>query len=392
MKGINQGSIRLQNLYRFFDVLHKNPGITRKEIAQCTGLSLMTVSNLVDFLERNEAISISQNTDLKGPSPEVGRKAGLARLDSHKHVWFFIDLTEVYFSFYGFTLNIEPVFDTVRFEYDKNLSYKNNLLIFLSNVRKMIDNIESSKTVIGIAVGVPGPYNANSDTVKNVRIPQMNNLKITELLNQSLGHYVYYIDEDVKFSIRAYVPLEWTDEAAVQYYLYIGIGVGGAAVVGNHVLKGLHSVAGDIGQINIHNNETFEQLVSLRTFAFRLGVIQYEQDQDLSENELLDLVGNQAKRFPDVYQKVLNDMIIVISDMLHIITWMLSPSKIIIDCKYALWSGQNFATNLNDKLCSLIDGRLPSVPKCELAFNKISPMIIGSYQTIIYGWLESLIK
>ena len=58
MKRLNQGSIRLQNIYRLIDALRSHPGIARKEMAQYTSLSLMTVTNLVDILEKNHALAV----------------------------------------------------------------------------------------------------------------------------------------------------------------------------------------------------------------------------------------------------------------------------------------------------------------------------------------------
>ena len=56
MKPMDQICIRRQNVTRIWDLMSRNPRMTRQKLAEASGLSLMTVTNLIDCLNRKNGI------------------------------------------------------------------------------------------------------------------------------------------------------------------------------------------------------------------------------------------------------------------------------------------------------------------------------------------------
>ena len=82
-----------------------------------------------------------------------------------------------------------------------------------------------------------------------------------KLFRRCLGPYEYYVDEDVKFAVRSFSDLIVSKQCEVLYYLYIGEGVGGAAVHGGNMLRGLNAAAGDAGHLLSSEGVTYSYKV-----------------------------------------------------------------------------------------------------------------------------------
>ena len=59
MKSLDQSAIRKQNIRRILDLLTVQSPRTRQSLAEATGLSLMTVTNLVDQLKEQQVLRLS---------------------------------------------------------------------------------------------------------------------------------------------------------------------------------------------------------------------------------------------------------------------------------------------------------------------------------------------
>ena len=59
MKSLDQSTIRKQNIRRILDLLTAQSPRTRQSLAEATGLSLMTVTNLVDQLKAQQVLELT---------------------------------------------------------------------------------------------------------------------------------------------------------------------------------------------------------------------------------------------------------------------------------------------------------------------------------------------
>ena len=135
MKSLDQSSIRKQNIRRILDLLTVHAPRTRQSLAEATGLSLMTVTNLVDQLKEQQVLELAPVPRCGGERPSSGRKAENISLRGSGHAWLIVDLSGKHFRYtlLGFDLSIL---------YEKNCTaggeYLPRLTAFLSSIREEI--------------------------------------------------------------------------------------------------------------------------------------------------------------------------------------------------------------------------------------------------------------
>ena len=81
MDNIHLQHIRWTNVNSIFRAIASKPKISRAEIAETTGLSLMTVGKVVDTLIEKNVVS-----QVKLIKNEVGRRAGIVNLNKAKRL------------------------------------------------------------------------------------------------------------------------------------------------------------------------------------------------------------------------------------------------------------------------------------------------------------------
>jgi len=382
MKSFDQSAIRKQNVRNILDLLTLQSPRTRQSLAEATGLSLMTVTNLVDQLKEQQVLElapVARDCSIRRVS---GRKAENISLSGAHHAWLIVDLsgTDFRYVLLGFDLSVIHERSCAG-----DGAYLPSLEAFLQSTRSEIAPHLKGRELLGVAVVTPGPYEISSDTVYNQRLPELNNVGVKALMQRCLGDYDYYVDEDVKFAVRAFAPLIEQEPCELLYYLFIGEGVGGAAVHGGNMLRGLNATAGDAGQLTTPGGATYESLLSLSAFAAGLDC-RAENMKQLSES-----LQRCAKEKPDAYLSALEQAAAVASDMLYNVLWVLDPSHIIIDCRYAAPFEQDFirmiAQNLSARLTAA-GRRFPAIAPAPAGMSSVAR---GAVQVLQREWIERLL-
>lgn len=382
MKSLDQSSIRKQNVRRILDLLTVQSPRTRQSLAEATGLSLMTVTNLVDQLKEQQVLELSPVARCGNERPTSGRKAENISLRGSGHAWLIVDLSGRHFRYtlLGFDLAILC---------EKNCSaegeYLARLHAFLSAINEEIAAPLEGRTLLGVAVVAPGPYEISCDTVYNQRLPELNDVQIKALMSRCLGDYDYYVDEDVKFAVRAFAPLINQHPCELLYYLFIGEGVGGAAVHNGDMLRGLNATAGDAGQLTTPDGKTYESLISLSSFAAMLGCSAQDNAQLTAQLQAL------AAREPEAYLAALKKAAVIAGDMLYSVLWILDPGHIIIDCRYALSFREEFIGFVADHIALRQRAAGKKPPQLTAAPLGMSSVVRGAIQVLQREWIERIL-
>ena len=122
LERINLSSIKKESVRAIFNAITGKDQISRAEIAEITGLSLMTVGKVVDaLLERHVII---QSKEIKNMA---GRRAGLVSLNTDKF-FMIIDLTARNMSMTVMNIALNIV-DKIVYEYNSDFYYEENLYI-----------------------------------------------------------------------------------------------------------------------------------------------------------------------------------------------------------------------------------------------------------------------
>ena len=108
MKSLDQSAIRRQNVRSILDLLTLQSPRTRQSLAEATGLSLMTVTNLIDQLKEQEVLELVPVARSGAGKPASGRKAENISLSGARHAWLIVDLSGSHFRYtlLGFDLSV----------------------------------------------------------------------------------------------------------------------------------------------------------------------------------------------------------------------------------------------------------------------------------------------
>lgn len=383
MKLIDLTAIRKQNLLKVLELMTLAPARTRQELAEAAGLSQMTVTNLVDLLKEQGVLQMKPIQRGRTARPAQGRKADAISLSGENKAWLLVDISNQQFSMtlLGFDVGLLQ-----ELRADQRGEYLPRLEQFLRDSRQQVSDALGGRELLGVAIVTPGPYDLSSDTVNNQRLPQLNGVKIKALFHRCFGEYEYYVDEDVKFAVRSFSDLIVSNQCEVLYYLYIGEGVGGAAVHGGNMLRGLNATAGDAGHLLSGEDVTFESLLSTEAFMHLLGL-----DASLSAEERQSALCRIAAQEPQRYDAALDDMACVAARMLHPVLWMLDPTHIIVDCVYARPRREVFIQALSRHMKRQFEGENRVLPQLFPGASGLSSVVRGAVHVLQRAWLDRVL-
>ena len=366
MKPLALSSIRHQNLRKVLDLLTLAPAMTRLELAEAAGLSQMTVTNLVDLLKEQGVLRFRPIAREDKFRPAQGRKADAISLSGENKAWLIVDISNLHFTMTLMGFDMAPL---LELHDDQPGEYIPRLENFLRQGHEQVLQALCDRDLLGVAIVTPGPYDLPTDTVNNQRLPQLNGVGIKALFRRCFGNYEYYVDEDVKFAVRAFSDLIVSSQCEVLYYLYIGEGVGGAAVHGGNMLRGLNATAGDAGHLLGRGGVTYESRLSTEAFTRLLG-----EDAD-----------------PQRFDAALEDMAAITAEMLHGVLWMLDPTHIIIDCVYARPREQQFIAAVEKHLQLHFAGENRLLPQILPSAPGLSSVVRGAVCVLQRAWLERIL-
>jgi predicted NBD/HSP70 family sugar kinase len=383
MKPIALSSIRKQNLRKVLDLLTLAPAMTRQELAEASGLSQMTVTNLVEILKKQSVLHqtvVPRDENSRHPQ---GRRARALSLSGDQKAWLIVDISSRQFSMtlIGFDVEIlMEIHDNQQGEYLQRLES------FLCEDGIRVLNALSGRELLGVAIITPGPYEISSDTVNNQRLPQLNLVRIKELFHRCLGHYEYYVDEDVKFAVRSFFDPIGLNQCEVLYCLYIGEGVGGAAVHRDNMLRGLNATAGDAGRLIDRQGDIYESRLNTEAFLHLLDV-----PVSLPPEELQETLQRIAAEQPLRYASVLEHMASIAAEMLHGVLWILDPTHIIIDCVYAQPDSNSFVQMVEKHLTKLYQDETRILPRLYPCSSGVSSVLRGAVRVLQKAWLDRIL-
>ncbi|MBQ7301825.1 MAG: ROK family transcriptional regulator [Clostridia bacterium] len=257
MERINLSSIKKESVRAIFNAITGKDQISRAEIAEITGLSLMTVGKVVDaLLERHVII---QSKEIKNMA---GRRAGLVSLNTDKF-FMIIDLTSRNMSMTVMDIALNIV-DKITYEYNGDFYYEENLYIFMKNVKIYILRKLDMAEAAGIGVVLPGTYVPESDTVVSSRVPELAQTHVRAIIEDVLRCPVDALEKDVLTAAASNLADLEKESINSVAYVCIGETISGALISGGEILHGRQAYAGDIGRVLTEANGTLQALFEQR--------------------------------------------------------------------------------------------------------------------------------
>ena len=243
----NDGS-RIANTRTIFNIIRKEKGLTRTQLADKTGLSAPSVSRILGVL--SEIGYINENVS---PSNNLGRKTMLisSRPGLDYSLGVQIDKNFIRAGIIDLANNL-VISEKTAFE-----CYLNSATAVLRQVALIRDELAAKavinpKKIHSAGIAMPGAVNRKEGI--QTFSPQLgwSGIPVRNIAEKILKVPVV-IDNDLKFYAygESTKGLEGNPESVT--FLYIGSGVGAAHVLDGKVLKGSMNSAGEIGHVKIDN-------------------------------------------------------------------------------------------------------------------------------------------
>lgn len=247
--GINSNEMQKANRCLVLKIIMENGSITRQKLALKTGLHKATITNIInEFLEigiitsNNNGKNVKRGELLRFLAPNMYMVSVAINRKDYRICLYSLDGTAA---------------DRVK----KKISVHDNVYIIyeqlLNDIKSMISSIPA-KNILGICVGMPGPYIRREHDIALVTgFEQLSSINIPLMLEKALDIPVLS-EHDARLAAYA----EWKTREKTQSdpinslvtLRSIGLGVGAGIVIEGKMVRGQIGIAGEIGHMGINFN------------------------------------------------------------------------------------------------------------------------------------------
>lgn len=269
----NQALVREINLSAIMNRLHKHAPLSRSALAEMTGLNKTTVSSLVQ-----ELISHQFVREVGFDTAGAGRPAMLLEFNPNAGCIISAEIGVGFVSVICANFTAEIMW-RAREHSQPQATQQDILDHLLELLRQAVAAANSSgKAVLGLAVGVPGLVDQNTNTLLFGPNLCWENVPLGTFLRSHFDLPIF-IDNEANMAALG----EYYFGAAQDYndilYVSVGVGVGGGVVQGGQLLAGATGFAGELGHMtvlpdgelcNCGNRGCWETLVSQQALLRRV--------------------------------------------------------------------------------------------------------------------------
>jgi predicted NBD/HSP70 family sugar kinase len=246
LSGTNLLKVKDYNVAVVLNLIRKYEPISRREIADRTGLSFQTVTNITQSLLGSGVIQ--EGLELRGNGIRQSRSVQI-NPDAAYAVGIHFDRAKLRLVLTNFKARVLWR-EEILLAADQ--SARSILSLIATVLARAIGETGISKEqLLGIGLAVPGPLDIEAGCLLNV--PNLNdwpNHPIRSELEELLDLPVV-LDEDVTAIVLGEQWCGWGTEHLNVLYLYVGIGIGLGIVSNGHALRGWKGNIGQIGHIQI---------------------------------------------------------------------------------------------------------------------------------------------
>lgn len=188
MARISLKTIKQENARAVLESIARKKHITKLEISEETGLSLMTVGKIVSTLGAGGIIVHGKNIAQK-----AGRRAEVLRI---RHDWLIpmFEISSRIFKFYVSDLE-GNILDKVEYHCVEEPQYiSSEYVSFLKKTLELLRSGYKNQKALGIGVSVAGVYDAETDTIHSSMLPELSSLKLMQNITKIFKQQNVVID------------------------------------------------------------------------------------------------------------------------------------------------------------------------------------------------------
>jgi glucokinase-like ROK family protein len=248
-EGTNLPRIKHYNEGVVLEAIRVGEGVSRVEVADRTGLTAQTVSNIVRRLLDLGLVA----EDGRSASGSGRRRVRLRINPGSRHaVGVQVDGMETSFVIIDLSGRV------IKRARHPTRSERGPVAIINQIAESVIDLIEKTDirpdTILGLGVASPGPLDHLRGVVFNPpNLPGWHEVTLADELNSKTG-YPVIVDND---ATAAAIGERWAGGARGVHnfaFIYMGVGVGAGLFLGDHIYRGTTTNAGEFGHLILHPN------------------------------------------------------------------------------------------------------------------------------------------
>ncbi|AEE97901.1 ROK family transcriptional regulator [Mahella australiensis] len=241
--------IKQKNVKDIIRCVRFNDGLTKKQIAEKTGLSFSTVSNICNELKEKGVI-----TDKNDGNYSVGRTPKVINLAYNKFFVLCLDLqlegiikmalldlrNNIIFQYENDNVDFADVYELVNFAYSGFQTYIKSHDI-------------SEDHIVGVGVAISGVFDRKEGKIGSCMVPILEGQPLKKIISD-VFHLPVYVDNESNLSVLAAQLYKAKDDYKDNViYLYIGEGVGVGVISDGTLIRGENGYGTEIGHIPIGN-------------------------------------------------------------------------------------------------------------------------------------------
>lgn len=235
----SQSALRTRNIRRIAERLRVSGPATQTELAESTGLSGATVSNLIHLMAASGTVELE-------PTTHNGRRATRVRLSSGRVAVAGVDIgrrhVRVVIASLGYRVVAEQAIPLPRGHQAAEAIAKADEVLGSLLAAAGLGRAD----LLGVGVGLPGPIDAETGTVEpGTVLPEWIGVDLAAI-GARLGCPVYF-DNDA--NLGALSEVTWGARRGVRHLVFvkIGAGIGTGLVLAGTGYAGSSGIAGEIG-------------------------------------------------------------------------------------------------------------------------------------------------
>lgn len=243
LRGTNQELGRPYNRRIVLESVRLNSPTTRGEIASRVGLTVQTVSTIVRELEeQNYLVSFRENPKGRGLPPS------LLRVNPEGGLAIGVHLTPM-----GIAAALVDLSGNViaNARYDVSNASPDTAFGIIGAMLPRLLAAKPNARMLGIGMALPGPFGVESMSfVGPTTMAGWEDVTIRERLTDLTG-LPAFLETDMAAAALGEQLYGLGKNYSEYYYLYFGVGLGGALVYDGHVMRGAGGNAGEIGHMPV---------------------------------------------------------------------------------------------------------------------------------------------
>lgn len=391
--GLNSECMQKANRNLVLSILLEKKNVSRTELAKLTHLKRATITNIINEflvagLVREEGFQIEVN----------GRKTESLGLHVPNVVILSARLTREFFDVYAFSFAGEMLHKTRR-----AVSTEDDIDVIMGGVYADIDAMIArvgQDHVLGMCVGVPGPYVRGRHNVAIVTgFEQLGRIDIHKELAERYP-FLMVTEHDSKLSAlaewRSLSPTVRANENSLIAIQSIGIGIGSGMIINDRIFHGTAGIAGEIGHMGVNFNGPAQQGQKgmFETYASTGSVRKYmlERMYEFPDTSLTD--ASDYAQIREAYHK--NDPLAVcamdnlawkLAYGLTSLIFVMNPSRIVLSEDYP--SSQRFIDKVKSSLRQMVYPELLETTTIQYSTLQMDSTILGGYSLVLDRMLKS---